>query len=94
MRNAWFACLAVLIESTPAHAGGPYPAIPPEIGVVPFIGPAWDGYRCVDGVPYNFYHGAYFGEEPPAIYRGYAYRPYYRYRAYRRLPRKYFCAVD
>ncbi|WP_246732388.1 hypothetical protein [Bradyrhizobium yuanmingense] len=42
----------------------------------------------------NFYHGAYYGEEPPALYRGCAYRPYYRYRAYRKLPRTYFCVVD
>ena len=34
------------------------------------------------------------GEEPPALYRGYAYRPYYRYSAYRRLPRTYFCVTD
>ncbi|MET4152938.1 hypothetical protein [Bradyrhizobium sp. RT7a] len=59
-----------------------------------FIGPTWDAYRCVEGPVYNFYHDAYYGEEPPALYRGYAYRPYYRYSAYRRLPRKYFCVTD
>jgi hypothetical protein len=42
----------------------------------------------------NFYHGAYYGEEPPALYRGNGYRPYYRYRAYRKLPRTYFCVFD
>jgi hypothetical protein len=94
MRGVWFVFFAVLIAAAPARAGGPYPAIPPEVGVAPFIGPTWDAYRCAEGLPYNFYHGAYYGEEPPALYRGYAYRPYYRYSAYRRLPRTYFCVVD
>src|SRR5947208_8011825 len=31
MRSAWF-LLAVLVAANPAHAGGPYPAVPPEIG--------------------------------------------------------------
>lgn len=94
MRCAWFVPLAVLIAAAPAHAGGPYPAVPPENGVAPFIGPTWDGYRCAEGTIYNFYHGAYYGEEPPALYRGYAYRPYYRYSAYRKWPRQYFCVTD
>jgi hypothetical protein len=38
----------------------------------------------------NLYHGALY-REPPAIYRGYAYRPYYRYTASRVVPRTYFC---
>lgn len=92
MRSAWF-LLAVLIAASPAHAGGPYPAEPAEIGAAPFIGPTWDAYRCAEGTIYNFYHGAYYGEEPPALYRGDAYRPYYRYSAYRRLPRTYFCVT-
>ena len=62
--------------------------------VAPFIGPTWDIYRCAEGPVINFYHGAYYGQEPPALYRGYAYRPHYRYSAYRRLPRKYFCVTD
>lgn len=94
MRSAWFVLFTVLIAAAPAYADGPYPAVPPEIGVAPFIGPTWDAYRCTEGVPYNFYHNAYYGEEPPAIYRGYAYRPYYRYSAYRRWPRTYFCVTD
>ena len=94
MRSAWFFLIAALIVAGPAQAGGPYPAVPPEIGVAPFVGPTWDAYRCAEGVPYNLYHGAYYGQEPPAIYRGYAYRPYYRYSAYRKLPRKYFCVAD
>lgn len=46
MRTAWFSLLAALILVAPAHVGGPYPAIPPEIGVAPSIGPAWDTDRC------------------------------------------------
>jgi hypothetical protein len=94
MRCALSVIFATLMVAAPAHAGGPYPAVPPEIGVAPFIGPTWDGYRCADGTIYNFYHDAYYGEEPPALHRGYAYRPYYRYSAYRRWPRKYFCITD
>ena len=95
MRSVWLILLAGSIVAAPAHAGGPpYPVVPPEVGVAPFIGPAWDAYRCAQGPVINFYHGAYYGEEPPALYRGYAYRPYYRYSAYRRLPRTYFCVTD
>ena len=94
MRSAWFFLLAALFAASPAHAGGPYPAVPPETGIAPFIGPTWDSYRCARGPVTNFYHRAYYGEEPPALSRGYAYRPFYRYSAYRRLPRTYFCVVD
>ena len=94
MRSMYFFVVATLIAATSAQAGGPYPAVPPETGVAPSIGPAWDAYRCAQGPVINFYHGAYYGEEPPALYRGYAYRPYYRYRAYRKLPRTYFCVID
>ncbi|MET4041726.1 hypothetical protein [Bradyrhizobium sp. RT5a] len=63
---------AALVATDPARAGGPpYPAVPPEVGVAPFIGPSWDTYRCAEGPVINFYHGAYYGEEPPALYRGY-----------------------
>jgi hypothetical protein len=68
MRSAWFFLLVALIVATPARAGGPYPAVPPEIGVAPFIGPTWDTYRCAYGTIHNFYHGAYYGEEPPALF--------------------------
>ena len=94
MRSTWFFLLVALVAATPARAGGPYPAVPPEIGVAPFIGPTWDTFRCAEGTIYNFYHGAYYGQEPPALYRGYAYRPHYRYSAYRRVPRTYFCVTD
>ena len=97
MRSAQLIVVAAMAAAVtaPAAAGQvPYPAIPPEIGVAPFIGPTWDAYRCARGPVYNFYHDAYYGEEPPALYRGYAYRPHYRYTAYRRLPRTYFCVTD
>lgn len=53
-----------------------------ELGLVPT--------RCVEGPADNYYHGAWY-DVPPALYRGYAYRPYYRYTAYRAIPRNYFC---
>ena len=50
------------------------PAVPPETGIAPFVGPIGGSYRCVRGLVLNFYHRAHYGEEPPALYRGYAYR--------------------
>ena len=85
------ACAALIAQ--PAHAGRRWPAVPPEIGVAPTIVPIFTDYRCSDAA-YNFYFDAYYGAEPPALYRGYAYRPYYRYAAYRRLPRTYYCVSD
>ena len=79
--------------AAPAHAQALWvPVIPPEIGVGP--PPArygWIPFTCADVVPNNFYHGAYYRGQPPALYLGYAYRPFYRYTAYRRVPRTYFC---
>jgi hypothetical protein len=49
-------------------------------------------YRCSNAPVNNFYDGAYYGGEPPAVFLGYAYRPYYRYTAYRVIPRMYFCS--
>ncbi|MGY4370844.1 hypothetical protein ACVW1A_006909 [Bradyrhizobium sp. LB1.3] len=55
MRSAWLVLLAALIATTPARAGGPpYPAVPPEVEVAPFIGPTWDTYRCAEGPVTNF----------------------------------------
>ncbi|MGY4488195.1 hypothetical protein ACVWWR_007386 [Bradyrhizobium sp. LM3.2] len=88
MRSAWLVLLAALIATTPARAGGPlYPAVPPEVGVAPFIGPTWEHLSLRGRAGDQFL-------EPPALYRGYAYRPYYRYSAYLRLPRTYFCITD
>lgn len=84
--------LAFAAMAAPAHADERWPAIPAEVGVAPLIaGAGWAPYRCAFGPVYNFYHDAYYGGEPPALHRGYAYRPYYRYAAYRVVPRTYFC---
>ena len=48
-------------------------------------------HRCDDGPVFNLYHGAYY-DAPPAVYLGYAYRPYYRYTAWHVVPRTYVCA--
>ena len=96
MRSACLIVLAILAVNLiePARADQLVPVVPPELGPAPIVGPVWSGYRCSEGPAYNFYVGAYYGEEPPALHRGYAYRPYYRYTAYRRLPRTYFCVVE
>lgn len=92
MRQAQrFLLMAGLAVAGSANAGELWPAIPPEVGVAPRIGPIWRDYRCAPGAVYNFYQGAYYGKEPPAEWGGYAYRPHYRYSAYRRWPRSYFC---
>ncbi len=95
MRSVHLILLAAVaaLTTSAVRAGDLWPAIPPEVGVAPIVGPVWSAYRCSAGA-YNFYHGAFYGEEPPALYRGYAYRPFYRYTAYRRLPRTYFCVSD
>ena len=86
------ALVMVAAPASPARAEEGWPAIPVEIGVAPRIpGAGGAPYRCAYGPVYNFYHDAYYGGEPPALYLGYAYRPYYRYSAYRRVPRTYFC---
>lgn len=96
MRSARQIALATLVTivAGAANAGQLIPVVPPEIGVAPVTGPIWTAYRCSAGPVYNFYHDAYYGEEPPALYRGYAYRPHYRYTAYRKLPRTYFCVSE
>ena len=94
MRNACVILAAATFAVTivpAAQAGERWPVIPPEIGTAPRIGPVWLGYRCSAGPVYNFYHGAYYGEDPPALRHGYASRPYYRSTAYRPLPRTSFC---
>ena len=86
------AALTVVALAAPAQAHERWPVIPAEVGVPPRIdGVGWAPYRCTYGPVYNFYHDAYYGGEPPAVYLGYAYRPYYRYAAYRVAPRTYFC---
>jgi hypothetical protein len=98
MRNALVlitaAALAATAMGAPAQAHDRWPDIPDEVGVgAPIDRVVWIPYRCNDGPAYNFYHGAYYGGQPPAVFLGYAYRPYYRYTAYRLIPRTYFCSA-
>jgi hypothetical protein len=79
----------VLLE--PAQASMRWPDIAPEIGARQLRPVGSFPYRCSDGLVYNFYHGALYSE-PPAIYLGQTYRPYYRYTAARVIPRTYFCS--
>ena len=82
------------ISSLPAQAQGRFFLVTPEeIGVGP--PPArytWIPFRCTDELADNFYHGAWYAGQPTALYRGRAYRPYYRYSAYRTVPRTYLCS--
>jgi hypothetical protein len=97
MRTALVLTLAAALaanavsSSGPAQAGDRRPVVPAEAGIRPLAGVGWVPYRCSDGPAFNLYHGAYYNA-PPAIYLGYAYRPYYRYTAYRVIPRTYVCA--
>ena len=76
-----------------ARAHQRWPAIPAEVGTgVPMDRVVWIPYRCNDGPVRNFYHGAYYGGQAPAAFLDHAYRPFYRYTAYRILPRTYFCS--
>jgi hypothetical protein len=85
-----FVTLAATTFSLSAHAGERWPVIPEEIGIrAPPARLAWIPFRCSNGPAYNFYHNAYYARQAPALYRGYAYRPYYRYTAYRVIPRTY-----
>jgi hypothetical protein len=78
----------------PAQAHEWWPDIPREIGVgAPIDRFALIPYRCSDGPVDNFYHGAYYRGQPPAVFLGYAYRPFYRYTANRVIPRTYFCSA-
>jgi len=86
------AALAAIAASLPepAQARVLWPDVPYEIGVRRIGSVGEVPYRCSDGPAYNYYHGAFY-DVPPALYRGYAYRPHYRYTAYRVIPRQYFC---
>jgi hypothetical protein len=75
----------------PAQAHERWPDVPAEQGVYPVGGVGWIPWRCSGEPVFNFYHGAYY-REPPAVWLGYAYRPYYRYAAWRVIPRTYFCS--
>ena len=74
----------------PVAAREPIPVIPPELGIQSPIARVAGPYYC-EPFALNFYHGTNYAE-PPATYNGYAYRYYYRYSAYRRVPVTYVCA--
>ena len=75
-----------------ARAYDGYPAIPPELGIRSPAGYGWVPYRCADWPVANFYHNAWYAHQAPAAYGNYVYRPFYRYTAWRVLPRTYACA--
>ena len=75
----------------PATAGERWPDVPVELGVAPIGRDGLMPYRCSETPVNNFYHDAVY-HEPPAVYLGFAYRPYYRYRATRMVPRIYSCS--
>ena len=87
---AALAALTIIPVTTQARAL--WPDVPPEIGVRRIGEVGLVPFRCSDGFPANYYHNAWY-DVPPAQYRGYAYRPYYRYSAYRVIPRDYYCTV-
>jgi hypothetical protein len=97
MRNALASMIAAVLAAIafsspePAQARDRWPAVPDEVGVRRLNDFGWIPYRCSDGPVFNLYHGVYY-DAPPAVYLGYAYRPYYRYTANRVIPRTYFCA--
>ncbi|KJC35731.1 hypothetical protein UP09_31490 [Bradyrhizobium sp. LTSP885] len=93
LRYAPLAALALIVGALPAAAQELWPAVPPELGLRAPLADVWLPYRCSTGPVQNFYHGALY-REPPAIYRGYAYRPYYRYTASRVVPRTYVCVDE
>ena len=84
------AALAAIGLSLPAQAGTLWPDVPAEIGVRRIGEIGLVPTRCVEGPADNYYHSAWY-DVPPALHRGYVYRPYYRYTAHRVIPRNYFC---
>ena len=86
---------ALLIVSaavaTTAQAYDGYPAIPPELGIHSPAGYGWAPYRCADWPVANFYHNAWYAHVAPAVYGNHVYRPFYRYTAWRVVPRTYYC---
>ena len=86
------AALAAIAVSSPepTAARDRWPDVPPEIGVRRIGAVGEVPWRCSDGPAFNYYRGAFY-DVPPALYDGYAYRPYYRYSAYRVVPRTYYC---
>jgi hypothetical protein len=96
MRNALALMIAALAGIAVPVSGGAqanerWPDIPGEQGVRLVGRVGWLPYRCSEAPVTNFYHDALY-DEPPAVYLGYAYRPHYRYTAWRISPRTYLCS--
>jgi hypothetical protein len=97
MRNSLASTIAAALaaiafsSSEPARAGHRWLVVPDEVGLRRLNDTGWNPYRCSDEPVLNLYHGAYY-DAPTAVRLGYAYRPYYRYTAYRVIPRTYVCA--
>lgn len=85
------AVLTLSVIAPQAQAGQLRPTIPPELVTLYPLPPPAIPYRCSTGPVTNAYDGALYNA-PPAIYRGFAYRPYYRYTANRVVPPTYVCA--
>ena len=81
---------AAFASEAQAWDGG-YPAIPPELGICSPAGYGWVPYRCADWPVANFYHNAWYAHVAPAVYGNHVYRPFYRYTAWRVVPRTYYC---
>src|ERR1700743_1728331 len=89
-----FAALVALASGSTAalaYDGYPRPAIPPALGIRSPAGYGWVPYRCADWPVANFYHNAWYAHQTPAVYGNFVYRPFYRYTAWRVLPRTYAC---
>jgi hypothetical protein len=85
------AFIALAASSSTAQAYEGWPAIPPELGIRSPAGYGWVPYRCADWPVANFYHNAWYAHTAPAVYGNHVYRPFYRYTAWRVLPRTYYC---
>jgi hypothetical protein len=88
-----FTAALAAIAAVPARAEERVPAIPDEQGVRLVGSVGWRPYRCTNEPVHNFYHDALY-DGPPAIYRRYAYRTFYRYKAWRVTPRTFVCAEE
>ena len=97
MRNVLASTIAAALAAIafsapePAQAGHRWLVVPDEVGVRRLNDTGWIPYRCSEEPVLNLYHGAYY-DAPTAVWLGYVYRPYYRYTAYRVIPRTYVCA--
>jgi hypothetical protein len=82
--------ITAVVASRPVEARDHWAPYGSEVVVAgPVV--AEDPYLCT-GVPVaNLYDGIHFRKYIPAVHGGYAYRPYYRYSAYRAVPAAFAC---